>query len=132
MATSFSHTLVFQFRYVGKALAIFLLRMEQVLSRPMYIHCIGFSLGAHVCGFAGQASAKYGITLDRISGLDPAGIPFYDPIPLPNVPAKPDPVDAVNARLSADDAAFVDIYHADGIAPIPVPGKFAIAVSATV
>lgn len=36
---------------------------------PLRTHCIGHSLGAHACGFAGQE-----IKLKRISGLDPAGI----------------------------------------------------------
>lgn len=37
------------------------------------IHCIGHSLGAHICGFAGSFYKKAGYLFDRISGLDPAG-----------------------------------------------------------
>jgi hypothetical protein len=35
---------------------------------PLRTHCIGHSLGAHACGFAGKE-----IKLKRITGLDPAG-----------------------------------------------------------
>jgi pimeloyl-ACP methyl ester carboxylesterase len=35
---------------------------------PKKIYCIGHSLGAHACGFAGK-----GLTFARITGLDPAG-----------------------------------------------------------
>ncbi len=35
---------------------------------PLRTHCIGHSLGAHICGFIGKE-----IKLKRITGLDPAG-----------------------------------------------------------
>ncbi|CAF0758384.1 unnamed protein product [Brachionus calyciflorus] len=58
------------------------------------VHCIGHSLGAHVCGFAGKSRK-----LKRISGLDPAG-PFFG--------GKPS-----NERLDKSDADFVDNIHTD-------------------
>ncbi|CAF0864126.1 unnamed protein product [Brachionus calyciflorus] len=57
-------------------------------------HCIGHSLGAHVCGFAGKT-----IKLERISGLDPAG-PLFEKKPK-------------DSRLDKEDAEFVDIIHTD-------------------
>ncbi|CAH1772416.1 unnamed protein product [Owenia fusiformis] len=58
------------------------------------VHCIGHSLGSHVCGFAGK---RYKFA--RITGLDPAG-------PLFTVAQK-------NARLDSRDADFVDVIHSN-------------------
>jgi len=57
--------------------------------------CIGHSLGAHTCGFAGKRT-KWG----RISGLDPAGPMFEN---YPN-----------GARLQPGDANLVDAIHTMG------------------
>lgn len=44
---------------------------------PKNVHCIGFSLGAHMCGFFYRIYyKKFGVKLGRITGLDPAG-PFF-------------------------------------------------------
>ncbi|XP_046737880.1 lipase member H-A-like [Diprion similis] len=59
------------------------------------IHIIGFSLGAHVAGFAGK-NVKLGV-IERITGLDPA---------LPMFIAK----DSAK-RLHQTDAVYVDIIH---------------------
>lgn len=74
-------------RIVGSGIArfAFLNNIE-----PSTVHCIGISLGAHACGFAGKLMPN----LMRITGLDPAGPVFK----------------AVNAtdRLDKSDAKFVD------------------------
>ncbi|CAL8139644.1 unnamed protein product [Orchesella dallaii] len=61
-----------------------------------YLWGVGHSLGAHLMGFAGKCSRS----LDRITGLDPAG---------PNFETELTP-----SRLTAADAKFVDVIHTDG------------------
>ncbi|CAF3869756.1 unnamed protein product [Rotaria sp. Silwood1] len=67
---------------------------------PKLLHCIGFSLGAHLCAFASNnlfiiSNKKYKFA--RITGLDPAG-------PLLRKAS-------IDKRLSSDDADFVDCIH---------------------
>jgi hypothetical protein len=38
---------------------------------PNQVHIIGFSLGCHVAGYAGEAMS---VKVRRITGLDPAGV----------------------------------------------------------
>ncbi|XP_071443588.1 uncharacterized protein [Hetaerina americana] len=84
-------------RLVGKQLAVLLGRLRDDLGLDLRkVHLIGFSLGAHVAGFAGAELRN----LSRITGLDPAG-PLFE---------NQDPV----ARLDADDATFVDVIHSNG------------------
>ncbi|CAH1787740.1 unnamed protein product [Owenia fusiformis] len=61
------------------------------------VHCIGHSLGAHVCGFLGKSAGEK--TIGRISGMDPAGPKFEG--------------NNVEFRLDPSDAKFVDIIHTD-------------------
>lgn len=60
------------------------------------MHIIGFSLGAHVSGFAGAELPG----LSRITGLDPAGPLFESQHP--------------KARLDSTDANFIDVIHSNG------------------
>ncbi|XP_046408288.1 uncharacterized protein LOC124172835 [Ischnura elegans] len=85
-------------RLVGKQLAMLLGRLRDDLGLDLStVHLIGFSLGAHVAGFAG---AELNSLISRITGLDPAGPLFENQDP--------------EARLDASDAAFVDVIHSNG------------------
>ncbi|VDI70289.1 Hypothetical predicted protein, partial [Mytilus galloprovincialis] len=59
------------------------------------IHIIGFSLGAHLAGYVGNAVDGLG----RITGLDPAG-PQFEGL-------------HIAVRLDSSDASFVDVIHTD-------------------
>jgi len=83
-------------RTVGAETAYMINRMkDEVGLTTEQIWCIGHSLGAHGCAFTGQR-AKMG----RLTALDPAG-PWFDG-------------QEIDARLSKDDADFVDVIHTDG------------------
>ena len=72
---------------------------------------IGFSLGAHVAGFAGKKVQEGGKKkiVGRITGLDPANLGFD--------------YDSAKVRLDKTDADFVDIIHTDDTQTILVMGK---------
>ncbi|KAJ7993143.1 hypothetical protein DPEC_G00269370 [Dallia pectoralis] len=82
-------------KMVGEEIAHFIDWLKEVTNVPLEnLHLIGYSLGAHVAGFAGShASNKVG----RITGLDPAGPDFEG--------------EHAHRRLSPDDAHFVDVLH---------------------
>lgn len=66
------------------------------------LHLIGFSIGAHFCGFMSKtiSSLSSGTqVIGRITGLDPA-LPGYS-VALPS------------ERLNSEDAQMVDIVHSD-------------------
>ncbi|XP_045608330.1 pancreatic triacylglycerol lipase [Procambarus clarkii] len=65
--------------------------------KPQDVHLICYSLGAHVCGYAGERVSGLG----RITGLDPAQPQFQ------HMPAR--------VRLDPSDALFVDVIHTDTI-----------------
>jgi len=62
----------------------------------LYLHCIGHSLGAHVCGQAGRKAPIF----DRITGLDPAG-PGFEKC-------------TDHWNIDMDSATCVDNIHTDG------------------
>ena len=79
------------------------------------LHCVGHSLGAHICGFtSNRLEQDKGRKMERITGLDPAGIDWTTRLvgimevqPMEILP----PVDT---RLDASDGILVDIIHTDG------------------
>ena len=103
------------FRYVAEALFQTLETMKEIVQREVFVHCIGNSLGAHICGFTGKlikhkrkkksVSGKITSILDRISALDPAGPLFFnDNTEYPNGIKS-------GARLAHTDAHMVDVIH---------------------
>lgn len=104
-------------RYMGVAVAKMLDSITNILETTtnkvtnINLHCVGHSLGAHICGFTGATLHTIShVSLQRISGLDPAGPMFAIDVPYPfnwlNI--SPD------ARLNKNDANFVDVIHTDG------------------
>ncbi|XP_050435762.1 pancreatic triacylglycerol lipase-like isoform X2 [Adelges cooleyi] len=87
---------------IGRQLALLITDMVHMDSDPAHIHVIGFSLGAHVAGFAGKALKQNGITIGRITGLDPASPLFRQML------------SSSLSSLGPDDADFVDVVHTDG------------------
>ncbi|TRY75617.1 hypothetical protein TCAL_07503 [Tigriopus californicus] len=85
-------------RLVGKQVAILMKTINDKLASSMNerTHIIGFSLGAHVAGFAGSELSN----LSRITGLDPAG-PLFEGYDL-------------KVRLDKSDANYVDVIHSNG------------------
>ncbi|KAK3892913.1 hypothetical protein Pcinc_003253 [Petrolisthes cinctipes] len=65
--------------------------------QPSRIHITGHSLGAHTAGLTGKYVTSG--TVNRVTGLDPAGPSFYD---------KPS-----DQRIDKSNAAFVDIMHSN-------------------
>uniref|UniRef100_A0A6Q2Z4N7 triacylglycerol lipase n=1 Tax=Esox lucius TaxID=8010 RepID=A0A6Q2Z4N7_ESOLU len=82
-------------KMVGQEIAHFIDWLEEETNILLEnLHLIGYSLGAHVAGFAGSHTLNI---LGRITGLDPAGPDFEG--------------EHAHRRLSPDDAHFVDVLH---------------------
>ncbi|KAL3869917.1 hypothetical protein ACJMK2_042539 [Sinanodonta woodiana] len=82
-------------RVVGALLSLLMNTLDTVAngSSLARMHLIGYSLGAHVAGYAGERTLGTG----RITGLDPAGPLFKQT--------------SSNVRLDPSDALFVDVIH---------------------
>lgn len=96
-ATGHYHTARLNIRVVGRQTANMMRFLVDTYSYSMAIHVIGHSLGAHAAGYAGE---DFAYTVDRITGLDPAGPWFVDELD--------------RCRLDASDASFVDVIHTNG------------------
>ena len=97
-------------RSMGAALAYVSEHIRATTPTKPLFHCIGHSLGAHVCGFMGKALIRISEAppLDRITGLDPAGPLFLQsPLAERNFAGSP------ATHLTADDAILVDTIHTD-------------------
>ncbi|XP_068447454.1 lipoprotein lipase [Clinocottus analis] len=82
-------------KLVGRDVAKFVTWLQKELQLPWdRIHLLGYSLGAHVAGIAGDLTDHQ---ISRITGLDPAG-PTFEHADNQNI-------------LSRDDAQFVDVLH---------------------
>lgn len=66
-ADSYS-TAVANTKLIGRQTALMLMDMIAVGADPKNIHVIGFSLGAHIAGCAGEMTKQRGQKLGRITG----------------------------------------------------------------
>ena len=81
----------------GRAIG-YLLNQLKKNGMNVQFHCVGHSLGSHVCAYAGSyTQSEFGWKIDRITGLDPAGLNFEH--------------SDVAVRIDKSDAEFVDIIH---------------------
>lgn len=53
---------------VGRQLALLIMELLSHGADPSRMHIIGFSLGAHIAGYAGRAVQKVRVKIGRITG----------------------------------------------------------------
>ncbi|KAL1462628.1 hypothetical protein WDU94_014450 [Cyamophila willieti] len=88
----------FSIKYIGQQVAAMLATVVRTTGYDWgAFHLVGHSLGAHVCGIAGENIVHDKI--GRITGLDPA-LPLFS--------------SDLQGRLDSTDATFVDIIHTCG------------------
>ncbi|XP_030755425.1 phospholipase A1-like [Sitophilus oryzae] len=84
--------------HVAQCLSILVVSLMPLGINPKSIHVVGFSLGAHISGLAGNNLQKVlGTSFSRITGLDPA-LPFFATL-------------SNDWKLDKSDADFVDVIH---------------------
>lgn len=100
-------------RHVAKLVAGFVNQLNYMSSQEDsgHFHCIGHSLGAHICGFIGYAVKNLG----RITGLDPAGPCFHSKSSSKAEAraATTGQLQSDKRRLSPESAQFVLALHTD-------------------
>uniref|UniRef100_A0A1I8AM64 Lipase domain-containing protein n=1 Tax=Steinernema glaseri TaxID=37863 RepID=A0A1I8AM64_9BILA len=95
-------------RVVGVIIARMIEAINQIHGIPLSrVRLVGFSLGAHVAGFAGKQFNE--TRIGSIYGLDPAG-PLFT-AGNPNRFYKPVPAEE---RLDRNDADYVEVLHTSG------------------
>ncbi|XP_038214826.1 putative endothelial lipase isoform X2 [Zerene cesonia] len=83
---------------IGQELGGAIQKLDQAGFQTDKLHLIGHSLGAHLMGYTGRWSREQGITIPRITGLDPARALFEG-------------LFSIQSGLDRTCAKFVDIVH---------------------
>jgi len=107
-------------RVVGKYIQRLAAWFQEVLGEDIHFGCIGHSVGAHACGFAGkymglEELSSGRLRMSRISGLDPAGPSHSLVTDVHHMLGGRSFIDPAYklTRLSKNDADFVDVYISD-------------------
>ncbi|CAH0726256.1 unnamed protein product, partial [Brenthis ino] len=86
-------------KQVGRKLGEAIIKLQDAGFYLPSLHLIGYSLGAHIMGYAGRYVKSKGYLISRITGLDPAG-PLYNGL-------------MQLSGLDSSTASFVDVIHAN-------------------
>ncbi|XP_050525371.1 phospholipase A1 VesT1.02-like [Daktulosphaira vitifoliae] len=79
---------------ISKAIANIIEIILNTRSEIKKVHCVGHSLGSHICGEMGNLFKKNGNKIYRITALDPA-----------------EPLFKLSPKITNQCANFVDVYH---------------------